>query len=202
MLKLTGILTAMMMIGTAAMGQTAQNSDISILGGTSTGSTETYLGTRGIVTGTIGAAVSVSAGHELKAGQRAQLWFEIPNTWLVRTMAGLGYSITATTGTTYYFTPGLRLVVPMTDRLSFYGSAGGGFAKADTVRVIVGGEPFTNVNPDGIKGAFSAAGGVDFRLIRRLSLRMEVRDFVSAKGMGGNSGRNQALVLGGLAFHF
>jgi hypothetical protein len=51
-------------------------------------------------------------------------------------------------------------------------------------------------------GIFDFGGGVDMRLNRQISIRGEVRDYVTGEGLGGISGRNHRVVSGGLAFHF
>ncbi len=50
-------------------------------------------------------------------------------------------------------------------------------------------------------GVFGFGGGADVRLTRWFSLRMEVRDFVTGKGLGGAGGRHHVLPAIGVAFH-
>ena len=50
--------------------------------------------------------------------------------------------------------------------------------------------------------AFAFGGGVDFRMTRLISLRGEVRDYVTASRLGGVSGNNHVFALMGMGFHF
>ena len=52
----------------------------------------------------------------------------------------------------------------------------------------------------GKSGAFG--GGLDFRLTRLISLRAEVRDFVSRRGIGLTDGRNHLVFGFGMGFHW
>jgi len=66
--------------------------------------------------------------------------------------------------------------------------AGAGFVRRDT-RWTVG-------------AALDFGGGLDFRLTRLMSLRAEVRDFVTGRGLGGVEGRNHPIFSFGLGIHW
>jgi hypothetical protein len=50
--------------------------------------------------------------------------------------------------------------------------------------------------------AVAFGGGLDFRVTRLISLRGEVRDFVSRKGIGLTDGRNHPVFGFGMGFHW
>jgi hypothetical protein len=100
-----------------------------------------------------------------------------------------------------FSTPGVRLQVPMGSRVAFYavGGVGLGIFNYDQASVSSGVKVQTLTNYHGV---VDFGGGADFRLTRLLSLRGEVRDFVTGKGLGGAPGRNQVLADFGVVFHF
>ena len=51
-------------------------------------------------------------------------------------------------------------------------------------------------------GVFQFGGGVDLRLTERISIRGEVRDFVTGSGLSGSNGPHHLVPLMGLAMHF
>jgi hypothetical protein len=76
-----------------------------------------------------------------------------------------------------YVTPGLRLKVFPTGRLSPWVALGGGYALYEQSVQLSNGQNTTNKLLS--RGVVDFGGGVDYRLFRFLGLRGEVRDFVS-----------------------
>ena len=51
-------------------------------------------------------------------------------------------------------------------------------------------------------GVFELGGGIDIRLTRLFSVRVECRDFVTGKGLDGVPGRHHIAPAAGIAAHF
>jgi len=85
-----------------------------------------------------------------------------------------------------YVTPGLRLKVLPTARLSPWVAVGGGYALYEQSAKLSNGQNTTSKFLN--RGVFDFGGGLDYRLFRFFGLRGEVRDFVS-----GNPNLNVAL---------
>ena len=49
---------------------------------------------------------------------------------------------------------------------------------------------------------FGIGGGVDFRLSRHFSIRVDARDYLTGRELGGIPGRNHFLPMVGLKSHF
>jgi opacity protein-like surface antigen len=184
----------------------AQNSDLGLLGGIS--------GPRGQTTvtgGTATAAGSVTPSFQIDYAcqvlqRAADLYIELPLVIPVRVsgqaVAGpAGTASVGSSGPDLFFTPGLRLKFSPESRVSLYGAAGFGIASFGATSAIV--LPATVVVGNRQNSpALGFGGGVDLRLTRLLSLRGEVRDFVTRAGLGGITGRNHAVLQLGIAFRF
>lgn len=85
---------------------------------------------------------------------------------------------------------GLRGMFPVSNRVAVYASAGGGVAESRFVSTVVW------------HGLFDFAGGLDIRLNRRWSIRGELRDYISGRGLGGYHGRQSPTPVLGAAWHF
>lgn len=97
-------------------------------------------------------------------------------------------------------TLGLRFMVPVHSRLSFYPVAGGGFGSFRSPVVTGGAIPSVSKQTT-IHGLFAFGGGVDVRLSQRFSIRVEVKDMVTGRELSGAAGRHHVLPLFGVAFH-
>jgi hypothetical protein len=53
-----------------------------------------------------------------------------------------------------------------------------------------------------VSPAFGFGGGLDFRLTRLVSLRFDIRDFVTRARLGGSNGHHHGIFGFGVAFHF
>lgn len=98
-------------------------------------------------------------------------------------------------------TLGLRLMVPVAARLSFFGVAGGGDGEFHYAWLLEGSTPYL-LSHSTTHGVFEWGGGVDVRLSKRVSIRGEVRDFVSGQGLSGSNGVHHVVTMVGVAFHF
>ena len=77
-----------------------------------------------------------------------------------------------------FFSPGIKLKFLPGRRVSPYAAIGGGFARFDESGTLLNGQP--NPGSKGkTRGVLDYGGGLDFRLLKFLALRGEIRDFVS-----------------------
>jgi hypothetical protein len=104
--------------------------------------------------------------------------------------------------TMIYFTPGVRFNVTLHPRTSFYVAGGLGVASFGEDRSLVGNGIISSSDVWNTSFAAAFGGGLDFRLTRLISLRGEVRDFVSRKGIGLTDGRNHPVFGFGIGFHW
>jgi len=85
-----------------------------------------------------------------------------------------------------HVTPGVRLKLFPGARLSPWVAVGGGYARYEQSAKLSNGQNTTNKFLN--RGVFDFGGGLDYRLLRFLGVRAEVRDFLS-----GNPNLNVAL---------
>jgi hypothetical protein len=121
-------------------------------------------------------------GHQVVAVQAGDLYVEIPLVSVTNPVRNVDY----------LFAPGLRFKLATQSRFSLYGALGVGVAS-------FGG---TATASRTTSGTVDFAGGLDFRITRLLSLRVEARDFLTRPGLGGTEGRNHAMYFVGIALHF
>jgi hypothetical protein len=136
----------------------------------------------------ISSDVSLGAnyGHRFLNAKVAALYAEIefvalPNRHLAATTATVPQNYAS-----LYVTPGVRLKVLPSARLSSWVAVGGGYALYEQSAKLSNCQNTTNKLLN--RGAFDFGGGLDYRLFRFLGLRAEVRDFLS-----GNPNLNVAL---------
>jgi opacity protein-like surface antigen len=185
----------------------AQNSDLGVLAGISgpKGQTTTSGGTT-TATGSVSASFQLNYAWQVVARQ-VDLYIELP---LVMVDRANGTAIASAASTVaagssapdVFFTPGVRAKFSPQSRVSFYAAAGLGFASfAPTSSISV---PSLTVISGNRQNSFAVGfgGGIDFRLTRLLSLRGDLRDFVTGAGLGEVTGRNHAILQAGIAFHF
>jgi len=147
----------------------------------------------------VSAALHLGYSYQAHSWKAGYLFVEFPATF---TFGGntsfLGSTaLSATDNSVVWFTPGIRFKLPIHSRLSAYGVAGGG-AQIRRRNLVNVGTAGVLVRTDWrITGVADVGGGLDLRLTRLLSLRGEVRDFIS----GGNP-THEAVYLFGLGFHF
>jgi hypothetical protein len=195
------LLTMLLAAGCAA----AQNSDVGFLGGISGPSGNTTIsGGNTTASGSVMPSFQVNYAWEVLQ-RKADLYVELPLVIPVRvsgtTVTGPnGVSAAGTAGPDLFFTPGARLKVSPESRVSFYIAAGMGIASFAGTAMVT---PLSVIAASRQNSfAVGFGGGIDLRLTRLLSLRADVRDFVTQAGLGGVAGRNHAIVQLGFAFHF
>jgi len=186
----------------AAGAATAQNSDLGLLLGISWPSSQVIAGTQIRISGSAGVSGQINYARQLRESSVGRLYLELPLLLGARASGNSGNIISGSVHAGIYFTPGLRFNLTLHPRVSLYGTAGGGLASFDQNGVTISKSTVT-VNT-GWNNSFAGAfgGGLDFRLTRLISLRGEVRDFVSAKGVGLTDGYNHLVVSFGMGFHW
>ena len=180
----------------------AQNSDLGLLVGISGPSSQVVTGTNFRVSASAGASFQINYAMQLKEVSAGRLYLELPF------LAGGRASRTVTTVVSdssvagIYFTPGLRFNATLHPRTSFYAMGGAGIASFGAARRFVGNGVVSDSSGWDTSFAVAFGGGLDFRLTRLISLRAEVRDFVSRKGVGLTDGRNHLVFGFGMGFHW
>jgi hypothetical protein len=93
---------------------------------------------------------------------------------------------------------GGRLLILLQSRISLFAVAGGGFANLSAPTLFSG----SLSTSSGFSGVVDAGGGVDVRLSRFFSARLDVRDYISGRYRGGATGRSHIRPSLGLVLHF
>jgi len=190
-------LILMLLIAGRARGQ---NSDLALLAGIVGPHGRVVAGPNPIASGSVGASGQINYAWQVLQ-RKVDLYVELP---LVLTGSSSGTVTTSSTisstGTDIFFTPGARLKISPQSRVSFYGALGGGIGSVSATQTTTG-ATLTVISERRTTPALDFGGGGDFRLTRLLSLRLDVRDFVS-RAVPPSDGRNRWMALVGIAFHF
>jgi opacity protein-like surface antigen len=101
---------------------------------------------------------------------------------------------------TYLLTPGVRFRF-FNARFSPYAAAGYGFERSTEAIALSNGETTAFSASRSYKGVFDAGGGLDTKLVRILSVRVEVRDFIRS-GQAISESRQNLVFLAGPVLHF
>ncbi|HEX4948482.1 MAG TPA: hypothetical protein VFZ34_17545 [Blastocatellia bacterium] len=206
-MKNTLLMTLMFLLALAgnSFGQDQKNEVGLLLGALSTGNREIRLPT--LSTADIGSGITYQASYarRLLDAKVASLHVEVllaatplqkvrsTNTTIPRDYASL------------FLTPGLKVKFLPGWRVSPYVAAGGGYARFAESEFRTNDQP--NLGQRGTnRGVFNYGGGVDIRVIRFLSLRGEVRDFVSGNPNFNapflSNRQHNVLTSGGFVLHF
>jgi hypothetical protein len=178
----------------------AQNSDLGLLLGVSVRPSATI--TPGRVEGSVSASGQINFAVQLREANAGLLYLELP-LMLAGTQQGVvAATISSTSTTTVFFTPGVRWHYTIHPRVALYGSVGGGIAVLSGRSSFIGNGIISSSSDTTVNPAFGFGGGMDFRLTRLLSLRAEGRDFITRAGLGGESGHHHAFFTVGMGFHF
>ncbi len=105
---------------------------------------------------------------------------------------------------TLYLAPGVRLKFRPDARSSPWAAFGGGYAQYEQARVLTDGQPFGDRRVH--RGVFDFGIGADYRVWRFVSVRGEIRDYVSGNPalnveLGGSLQHN-VIPKGGIVFRF
>jgi opacity protein-like surface antigen len=162
---------------TAAPGQ---NSDFGFLFGVSTRGL-TYRD--GVSKGEIRVALQLNYARQLVEGHAGRLYLEVPVQMGIGT-DGITSSSTfeGRLGASFFFTPGLRYHYHLTDRWAVYVAGGvGGAVTQNWTGMTTGRTSNFELLETRTSPAANFGGGLDFRLTRLWSIRIEGREFRSRK---------------------
>ena len=185
-----------------AGGAGAQNSDLGLLLGISgpTSSVRTGSGVR--VSSSVGAHGQINYAQQLRETSAGRLYLELPLLLGGQVSSHVSSSIVASAGGMIFFTPGVRLNIAPHSRVSFYLAGGAGVAAFDENRAVMMAGRISVDQGWSATPAGEFGGGLDFRLTRLMSLRAEVRDFVTGAGHGGQEGHHHPVFGFGVGFHW
>jgi hypothetical protein len=181
----------------AASAQGFQNRDVVIEAGPAWIPSRTLAGTDVRLDGSVGLAIHTNYGYQIARASAASLMLDV--SFLSANPGPAKSSTLGSVSTSHYTTTaGLRLMVPVESRVTFFPVAGGGFGWFNTPST--GGAVISSHGT--VHGVFQFGGGADIRISRHVSLRAEVRNTVTGRQLSGASGRNHVLPLFGVAGHF
>jgi opacity protein-like surface antigen len=180
--------------------QRVQNMDIYFLAGRAISSTMAIPGSNATVDKSGGWADSTGYGYQVARTSVASVWLDIAPTFAVGRITKASIPGSVNNDFTS-LTAGLRFMIPLQSRLSAYGTLGGGGGSFNYPAMGGGATPSVLSNSTN-HGVFQVGGGLDLRLTERISIRGEVRDFVTGRGLSGSNGPHHVVPLMGVAFHF
>lgn len=178
-----------------------QNMDIYFMAGAATVKSQTVPGTSITLAKSTAFSSMVGVGYQVARTKVGGLWvefFPMPSTFPHQRTNATPSKVELST---LIQAPGLRFMVPVHARISLYGAAGAGYGDFNYPVQGTGPGPFVKVNSV-MHGVADFGGGADWRLGRWISIRGEVRDYVTGRGLSGVAGRNHVLAFVGIATHF
>ena len=184
----------------AARAQGLQNTDIAVLFGTVWNTSNAIPGTNLTLASSSLFTAQDDFGYQVVRASAASLWVDASVIW------GTAGTLTANvpgSGSTKWTagTAGVRFMVPVNSRLSFYAVTGAGGGNFRAVAVVGGSNPsISTYSTD--HGVFAFGGGADVRIWRWLSLRADIRDWVTGRELSGTAGRQHLVPSVGFGFHF
>ncbi|MBI4903417.1 MAG: aquaporin [Acidobacteria bacterium] len=195
---------AMLVVMMASTGRAQSRHELGLMLGSALPASRT-LTASGQVDFASGMTLLANYGVRLTGGKAAAIYFEVPF------LATPQHSLTSSQRTitrdiaTLYLTPGIRVKLAPGARVSPYVAAGGGYALFEQSRELLSGGT-SSVARHKSSGAFDFGGGVDVRFWRFVSLRGEVRDYVSGNPLFGlpvsGSAQHNVVVAGGIVLNF
>jgi hypothetical protein len=184
----------------AAWAQGIQNNDMFFSGGPVWNQAHVIGGTNVPLAGSTGFSIQTDYGYQVARASAASLMLDV--SFVFPNPGGLKSNVPVSNRSSSWdaITLGLRFMVPVNSRLSFYAVSGGGFGAFSSAYVTGGANPSVSTY-DTVHGVFAFGGGADVRLSRWFSLRAEVRDLVTGRELSGTAGREHVLPFFGVAFH-
>jgi len=187
-----------MLLPPLAQAQFIQGWDGFFLAGPCFTQTQT-IGTSGVTLyGSTGFAWTWGSGIQFKRIAGASLWLDLPLTFFVPSHETATVPGSINLGS-MMFTPGARIMMPVSSRVSVFGMAGGGGGFFDYPAIQSTTPNLTTNSID--HGVLDFGGGVDFRLSKWFSLRADLVDYVIGRNLVGVPGRNHPLAMFGFVLH-
>lgn len=185
-----------------ACAQAVQNMDAYYGFGGHSVNSQTIPGTGVTVSGETTLTFSWDYGYQIKRFSAASLWLEVLDATHTGTLRSNAASIPGPIDYSWYaYVPGVRFMVPLRPRISVFGVAGMGVGASHYPVVVAAPLPYVDSNST-FHGVFEFGVGADIRISRWISIRGDVRDFVTGQGLDGVAGRQRVLPTLGLALHF
>ena len=181
--------------------QGIQNMDIFFMAGPSFAKTQVIGGSDVTLYGSTGYATTVGYGYQVMRRSAVSLWVEIPFLGVNPSAETASIPGSVTLGTNIFLMPGVRVMAPIQSRVSIYGAAGGGICGCTNPTLTADNPPKLSTH-DTTHGMFNVGGGVDVRLNRYFSFRVDARDYITGSKLSGAPGRNHVLPTMGFVFHF
>lgn len=180
----------------------AQNSDLAVLVGFSGPNSEVVSGPNPRVTSSESVSLQLNYAFQVRSTPASYIYAELPLFLTTKNYDNVARTITSSERGVAFLTPGVRFSLFLHNRISVYGALGVGVGWAGKSEAIVGAGVVSTSSSYSVGPALDFGGGVDFRLTRLLSLRGDVRDFVTRKGLGASTGHNSLFYTFGVGFHF
>jgi hypothetical protein len=184
-----------------ASAQTIQNMDIFFLAGPAFAKAQVIGGTNVTVYGSTGFSSTTGYGYQFMRKSAVSLWVEFAPFAAVHPTAETATIPGSVSLTSTIFAPGIRVMAPLQSRISVFGVLGGGWGDFSVPSL-------TSDNPPDLKSndtshfVTDVGGGVDIRLSRFFSFRVDVRDYITGRNLAGVPGRNHLVPSLGFAVHF
>jgi outer membrane autotransporter protein len=203
---ITLILATLVVVFSTGGSAHAQKREVGLLlGGINVGDRDIQSPQSGRLSIGAGLTYQVNYAQRLIQGRPASLYFEVH---LAATPSTDVKSSNVTLPRNYaslFITPGVRLKFRPQSVVSPYVAVGGGYARFDESDFRINDQPNTGQRGTN-RGVFDFGGGVDVKIWRFLSLRGELRDFVSGNPnfnvtVSGNRQHN-VLTSGGFVLRF
>ena len=197
----TAIVLALCAASTAA----AQKNEIGLLiGGISPLDRDAKAPNLGKVAIGVGLAYQVNFAHRLVNAKLAALYFEIPITGSPSTDVNSSNVLSPRSYSSLFITPGLKLKVLPVAGVSPYLAAGIGFARLAGGSARQDGQPNTG-DRGTVTGVFDIGAGLDLKVAPFVSLRGEIRDFISGSpefNLSVSGKQHTVMFAGGVVLRF
>ena len=177
----------------------AQNSDLGLMLGASIPVSNSV--SAGTVSTSVEASAAIEYAFQLRDTHAGRLYLELPLliTGTASDVVAPG-TVSSAVHAALFFTPGPRWQFSPASRVSFHGAGGAGLAIFNRTFSFVGnGRTLDHIGTT-VSLGIDVGGGMDLRLTRLVSLRIEGRDAITGSRFDGHV--NHTLVLLGVGLHF
>jgi hypothetical protein len=202
-MKTTNLLSclALTLLPIAACAQGIQNFETYYLAGPSFTHTQTIGGSNVTVYGSTGYSGTIGVADQIMRKSTLSLWIEFVPVISASPAAQTATIPGSVSLNSAIYAPAARLMVPIHSRISVFGALGGGYGSFSEPSLTSDTPPDLKTSSTGHR-VLSLGGGIDFRLSRHFGLRVDVRDYVTGRDLGGVPGRNHLFPMLGPVFHW